>query len=475
MDRDGCEKKRVLQVVSSELPADLETPVSAFLKLREIGASFLLESAESVDRLGRFSFIGFPSKRTLVAEENSVIYRDEEKERVARSDPLDVLKSVFGSTEVIGEEDRPSILGGAVGYVSYDYIRHLENIPEKSKGERKISLCEFDFVETLVVFDHLMRKMTVFSLVPEKEKKEPVLHKEIVDALEKPLVHSRLGRNRRRVEFFSNASAAEYAEMVKKAKHYIREGDCFQIVLSRRLRANFDGDCFDLYRRLRMSNPSPYMFYFENRRRRVIGSSPEVLVRLNGRRAFTSPIAGTRRRGASRKQNGELAEELLSSEKENAEHFMLIDLARNDLGRVCKYGSVRVESLRRIERYSHVMHIVSDVEGELRDECDQFDLFRAVFPAGTVTGAPKVRAMEIIEELEKEPRGLYAGAVGYFSPSGALDTCIAIRMIVVEDGTAYLQAGAGIVADSEPEREYQETEEKLMALKVAIEASSGGM
>jgi anthranilate synthase component 1 len=465
--------ERRCEVVSDELPADLETPVSAYLKLREAGATFLLESAESVDRLGRYSFIGFASGRSLRADSENVFYRDGEAKQKATGDPLEALKAVVSANRVISGEPVPGLLGAAVGYISYDYARFIEDIPRKHEGEQA-PVCEFNFVEALVVFDHLTRKMTVYSLVPEGETGPNGLHNEAVEALEAPLNYRGGEKVATKVEFTSNTSAEEYADMVVRVKRHIYNGDCFQIVVSRRVEAQCPVDSFEIYRRLRMGNPSPYMFYLDFGVRKVVGSSPEVLVKLTGRQAVISPIAGTRPRGSSLGADAALEKDLLSDEKERAEHIMLVDLARNDLGRVCNYGSVHVDGFMRVERYSHVMHIVSDVQGELRKEKDQFALFRASFPAGTVTGAPKVRAMEIIEDMEKAPRGIYAGAVGYFSPAGDMDTCIAIRTVVVEGDSVYLQAGAGIVADSDPQKEYQETENKIAALKVALESAAGG-
>lgn len=465
-------QQRKYEVVSNKLPADLETPVSAYLKLRNIGATFLLESAESVDRLGRYSFIGFASSRSLKACNDKVFYRDGEKEHEAAGDPLEILKEVVAANRVVSNEPLPGLLGAAVGYVSYDYARFIENIPGR-RDENQVPVCEFTFVEALVVFDHLTRNMTVYSLVPEGRKEPDSLHGRVIEALEAPLSYRGSMKPASKIEFVSNTSAEEYGEMVVRAKRHIYNGDCFQIVVSRRVKTQCPVDSFEIYRQLRMGNPSPYMFYLDFGDRKIVGSSPEVLVKLTGSQAVISPIAGTRPRGSSLSADAVLEKDLLSDEKERAEHIMLVDLARNDLGRVCKYGSVHVDGFMRVERYSHVMHIVSDVLGEVRDDCDQYDLFRASFPAGTVTGAPKVRAMEIVEDMEKEPRGIYAGAVGYFSPGGDMDTCIAIRTVIVEDGNVYLQAGAGIVADSDPQKEFRETENKIAALKAAVQAAGG--
>ncbi|MDQ7778295.1 MAG: anthranilate synthase component I family protein [Planctomycetota bacterium] len=462
-------------IVSTDLPADLETPVSAYLKLRGIGAGFLFESAEGVDRLGRYSFIGFASGRSLQAGRGQTVYTDGTREYVAMGDPLEVVKTVLARSRIAGSRGAPALLGAAAGFVSYDYARFLEDIPTRPGKVADTPVCRFGFVESLVVFDHLMRKMTVFSLTPLGLKAGLDLHNRILGALEAPLGSRPAADRGAEVRFDSGTSATEYAELVRKAKRYIRDGDCFQIVLSRRLRAECAPDHFDIYRRLRMSNPSPYMFYIDFGGHKLIGSSPEMLVKLTGRRAFISPIAGTRPRGGDAAEDSALEAGLLSDEKERAEHVMLVDLARNDLGRMCRCGSVKVGGYMRVERYSHVMHIVSDVTGDLRDRCDQFDLFRAAFPAGTVSGAPKVRAMQIIEELEKDARGVYAGAVGYFSPSGDMDTCIAIRTIFVEGGTVFIQAGAGIVADSDPDREFAETENKLAAVRCAVESAAGGV
>lgn len=465
--------ERRFSVKSTDLPADLETPVSAYLKLREIGAAFLLESAESVDRLGRYSFIGFTSEYNLTADEHGVTYRAGSDKRHIEADPLSVVSRVVTANKVVSNEPVPGLLGAAVGYIAYDYVRFIENIPKKHTGAIDTPVCEFNVVEALVVFDHLTRKMTVYSLIPETGTPADNFHNDIIKALEAPLIHPKGVGGKASIDFVSNTSAEEYEEMVSRAKKHIYDGDCFQIVLSRCVQANCPVDSFEIYRQLRMGNPSPYMFYLDFGKRKVIGSSPEVLVKLTGRQAVISPIAGTRPRGSSIAADAALEKDLLSDEKERAEHIMLVDLARNDLGRVCKYGTVNVEGFMRIERYSHVMHIVSDVQGELREECGQFDLFRASFPAGTVSGAPKIRSMEIIEEMEKAPRGIYAGAIGYFSPSGDTDTCIAIRTIIAEGDTLYLQAGAGIVADSNPKSEYMETENKIAALKAAVESAAG--
>ncbi|TET36844.1 MAG: anthranilate synthase component I [Planctomycetota bacterium] len=470
-DSKVTSQEKRFHIVSSDLPFDLETPVSTYLKLRDMGATFLLESAADSGRLGRYSFIGFVSGRTLSADRKKTVYRDGDRQLEQSGDPLSIIRAIIESTTVEANgHEVPVLLGAAVGYIGYDYVQFVEGIPIESTST---PLCQFHFVESLIEFDHFKRQMKVYSLVPESSDGKTDLHEKILCSLETSLPHRPKRTSAGGVKFSSNTSEEEYEETVNRAKRYIYEGDCFQIVVSRRLSAPCTADAFDIYRHLRINNPSPYMFYLDFGNRKIIGSSPEVLVKLTGRTALISPIAGTRPRSTDIRRDTELEAELLADEKERAEHTMLVDLARNDVGRVCKYGTVKVDGLMRIERYSHVMHIVSDVRGELLDDVDQFDLFRASFPAGTVTGAPKVRAMEIIDGLEKQPRGFYAGAVGYFSPTGDMDTCISIRTILVEDDTVHLQAGAGIVADSDPAYEFTETENKLAALKEAVKNSEG--
>ncbi|MHC4661954.1 MAG: anthranilate synthase component I [Planctomycetota bacterium] len=464
-------KRKRYRVASFELPADLETPVSAYLKLRRIGASFLLESSASSGRLGRYSFIGFDSGRFLASMNGKTAYTDDGNIYKSQGDPLETVRKILAITSIESDGvDLPPLLGAALGYVSYDYVRHIEEIDGNLSETPE---CQFGFVESLVAFDHLRHKLMAYSLFPAKADSTE-LESEIRLALENQLSHEQSERAYADMDFTFNSDRREYEAIVDAAKRHIFEGDCFQVVLSRRLSTQCNDDCFGIYRRLRMTNPSPYMFYLDFGERKVIGASPEVLVKLTGRRALISPIAGTRPRGADAKCDAAYEAELLADEKERAEHVMLVDLARNDLARVCRYGTISVEGYMRIERYSHVMHIVSDVYGELSDDVDQFDLFRASFPAGTVTGAPKVRAMEIISEQERLPRGLYGGAVGYFSPFGDMDTCIAIRTILVENGVAYIQAGAGIVADSISSCEFTETGNKMAVLKEAVSNTGGG-
>jgi len=450
MERDG------LALRADDLPADLETPVSAFLKLRPLGARFLLESAETGGALGRFSFIGFGDTEVVARAGGS-------------ADPLAGVEGLLSRREGPAPR-RAALLGGCVGYVSYDYVRSLERLDPP----RPIAwpLAHFVRVDCLLVFDHLRHRVQVLSLPGSGTDG---LHDEIPRALAaaRPAVRAGAGRA---PAFRSSAPREAFEGGVRACKEYIRAGDAFQIVLSRSLETRVSADPFSIYRALRMANPSPYMFYLDFGLRKLVGSSPEMVVKLEGRRARISPIAGTRPRGKSAAEDQALADALLADEKERAEHVMLVDLARNDLSRCCAPGSVEVTHMMRVEKYSHVQHIVSDVFGRLADGRTAFDLLRAAFPAGTVTGAPKVRAMEIIDELETAGRGPYAGCVGYVSPSGDMDTCLSIRTVSIEGDRAVLQAGAGIVADSDPVAEFEETENKLAAARQAVvRAEEGGL
>ena len=454
-----------------ELPADLETPVSAFLKLAPLGARFLLESVEGGETLGRYSFIGPSCRDGIVVRGDRVHWTtrgDSGEEPLEGRDPLRLVQSILSRFRLENPAGLPPLAGGAVGYVAYDYVRHLERIGPPRPDPLGLPLLSFYLVDELVVFDHVRRKILLVTLDPEGSPRRDRL-REIREALagptpRPPRVDRPLGG-----EFVSNMARPAFEAAVARAAEHIRAGDIFQVVLSHRMTAPALAHPFQVYRSLRIQNPSPYMFYLDLGSAQLVGSSPEVLVRLTGRTAVTRPIAGTRPRGADSEGDRRLGEELLADPKERAEHLMLVDLARNDLGRVCEYGSVHVDPYYVIERYSHVMHIVSGVRGRLAAGSDAFDLFRATFPAGTVSGAPKVRAMQILSEIEGALRGPYAGAVGYFGLSGDMDTAIAIRTLVFEGGRVHLQAGAGIVYDSDPGREYEETRNKMRALEVAIQ------
>jgi anthranilate synthase component 1 len=474
--------------VYRELPADLETPVSVYLQLRGEGPSFLLESVEQGEQVGRYSFVGVDPAASLIARGNRVQIVGREgvrTEALDGRDPLHVVAEFVRPHKSVALPDMPGFHGGAVGYLGYDMVRFFEpklqaSVPPFTGFEWPEAV--FLLADALVVFDHVRHRLLVVTNVHldgdadtdrawEQSYETAVASIEsLVQRLEQPLPSSRQSRVQVSSELHSNFSREDYEAAVRKAKEYIEAGDIFQVVLSQCLRRWTGADPFSIYRALRMLNPSPYMFYLElTEGLRLIGSSPEMLVRLEDRLAEVRPLAGTRPRGHSTVEDAALAEQLLTDPKERAEHVMLVDLGRNDLGRVCEHGSVRVPLMMDVERYSHVMHIVSRVVGDLDPAHDAFDLMRATFPAGTVSGAPKVRAMEIIDELERECRGPYAGAVGYFSYSGNMDTCIAIRTIFFKDQTAFVQAGAGIVADSDPAREYEETLHKARALAEAIE------
>ncbi|OGC11151.1 anthranilate synthase component I [candidate division WOR-1 bacterium RIFOXYA12_FULL_52_29] len=455
-------KKGNLIPVYKELVADLETPVSAYKKI-ESEYSFLLESVEGGEQVARYSFLGSVPPKNVI-----------------RPGTLDELDRLMRRYRPVQLPQLPPFCGGLVGYVGYDAVREMEKIPNKNPDPLKLPQALFLLADTLLAFDHVKHKILIIANA-HLENKDPrtayraacsgiaALEKKLRGPLTKMPKEISLPLNTsREVKFSSNLGKKEYENMVKKAKEYIRAGDVIQVVLSQRLETECRADPFDVYRVLRMINPSPYMYFLKLGELKVVGSSPEVMVRLSGRTATVRPIAGTIRRGSGEEEDKKLEAELLSNKKELAEHVMLVDLGRNDLGRVCEFGSVAVTEKMTIERYSHVMHIVSNVTGRLQRGKTPLDLLKACFPAGTVSGAPKVRAMEIIDELENLRRGLYAGCVGYLSFSGDLDTAITIRTILIKEGKAYLQAGAGIVADSDPAREYQETINKAKALLSAV-------
>ncbi len=481
--------------VLRELPADLETPVSVYLKLAGSGPSFLLESVSGGEQVARYSFIGINPSAAYVLQNGQLLRKSSASvEILASQDPLGALRAELALHRPVAVPGLPRFAGGLVGYLAYEMTRRFEpslnldahpNLPEAL----------FLLADTLVAFDHAFGRMLLLTNVSlqDGEAAARVEAKARLDKIQQRL-SGPLPPAERAIqpisplasELRSNMSRAQYMQAVLKAKEHIAAGDIFQVVLSQRLERATGAAPFSIYRALRRLNPSPYMYFFDfdglasqpgnpQPNLYLIGASPEMHVRLEGRTASIRPIAGTRRRGQSPAEDAQLERELLADPKERAEHVMLVDLARNDLGRVCSYGSVRVPEQMVIERYSHVMHIVSHVEGELRGGLDAFDLMRATFPAGTVSGAPKIRAMQIIHELEAGPRGPYAGAVGYFSYDGSSDTCITIRTLVMQDGRISVQAGAGIVADSDPDGEYQETLNKARALAVAVERAEQGL
>ncbi len=465
--------------VFEEIPLGQETPISAFQKIEGGQYSFLLESLGGNQKWGRFSFMGtlphyiFRSK----GEEFEIIKNGKPFYRGRIRDPLQGLEGLLKTFHPI-EPDFHSLpfWGGAVGYINYDMIRLFESLPDLRKEEIEIDGCCFIIPEVMIVFDSMERKVKIISNIflngiesfGEAYRRGEDKIQDIINQLQNPLPGSVPYKSPFPSSIRSNFTKAEFIKAVKRAKEYIRAGDVIQVVLSQRFSTDLYTDPLDIYRALRRINPSPYLFYLKMGDTVLLGSSPEVMVRLQGRKIELRPLAGTRKRGNTHEEDLQMERDLLSDEKERAEHIMLVDLGRNDVGRVAEIGSVRVKELMGVERYSHVMHIVSHIEGTLAKGKNAFDVFRATFPAGTVTGAPKIRAMEIIEELEPVRRGPYGGAVGYFSFSGNMDTCITIRSILIKDGKAYIQAGAGIVADSDPEKEYEETLNKAQAIFRAI-------
>ncbi|MFO7916811.1 MAG: anthranilate synthase component I [Anaerolineae bacterium] len=471
---------RELQPVIRELPADVDTPISVYLKLRGLGSSFLLESVEGGEHLARYSMIGTQPRGILRCWGDRGILEEEgrwEEFALDGDDILDVLRAHLPTYAPDRQDGLPRFTGGAVGYMGYDLVRSFERLPESAPDTLKLPEAVFLISDRLVIYDHARHCLLAIAHADpsdaESVREAEAALDEMVARLQRPLPTPHPSTEdtwETEGESFDSAFSQEaFEDAVRKTKEYIAAGDIFQAVISRRIHRRTEARPLDVYRALRRVNPSPYMFYLElPDGLRLIGSSPEVLVRLEQGVAESRPLAGTRPRGETLEGDEALAKELLEDPKERAEHVMLVDLARNDLGRVCRFGTVSTPTMMEIERYSHVMHIVSEVRGELEDSKDAFDLLRACFPAGTVSGAPKVRAMEIIEELEPERRGPYAGAVGYFGFSGNMDTCITIRTIVMQGKEVYLQAGAGIVADSRPTKEFEETNNKLRALSQAL-------
>ncbi|MBI1296977.1 anthranilate synthase component I [bacterium] len=476
-----------------ELPADLETPVSVYLKLRNGGPSFLLESVEKGEQVGRYSFLGVHPPMTVTAQANRVTIGAAGGSilEVTAGDPLDVVKEILSSRKPVRLPGLPRFIGGAVGYFGYDLVRFMERLPQSAAHDLNVPDMALLFTDNLVVFDHVRHKLIVIANMRVEDDLRAAYADavaridNIIADLRKPLIPPPAYECASGAEWRSNFTQAQHEDNVRSAQEYVKAGDIFQVVLSQRLSRETDADPFTIYRALRMLNPSPYMYFLDfngvagaaptGEPIRVIGSSPEMHVMLEDGHAYLHPIAGTRWRGKSEEEDNALASELLADPKERAEHVMLVDLGRNDLGRVCEYGTVTVPTMMNVERYSHVMHIVSDVRGRVKPEHDAFSLLRATFPAGTVSGAPKVRAMEIIEELEGTRRGLYAGAVGYIGYDGTMDTCITIRTIVMQGKTCHLQAGGGIVADSDPTAEYHESINKAKALSVAVAEAEKGL
>ena len=457
--------------VYTDLLADTETPISVYAKLSGSGPAFLLESADGGAQWGRYSFIGLdPFQQYTNRDQHGTVTGPGNQARVMPGSPAKVLPHLNSSLRPAPMPGLPRFWGGAVGYLGYGVVHSLEPVPRTKPDPLQLPDCLMMWPGTVVVFDHLRHAVKIIVSGPHQGNAEEHYSRslekisEITARLQHPSTR-KLGQVADGTSICrSNMDEACFKDIVLKAKEYIVAGDIFQVVLSQRFSTSHRGDPFNLYRKLRSVNPSPYMFYLDFGDPVILGASPEMLVRVEDGMVYTRPIAGTRPRGADDAKDAALAAELLADEKEQSEHVMLVDLGRNDLGRVCKPGSVEVSRFMEVEKFSHVMHLVSDVKGILAPDKTPLDALFSAFPAGTVSGAPKIRAMQIIEELEPEGRGVYAGAVGYLGYNGNLDTAIAIRTMVLTKGQAYIQAGAGIVADSDPASEYHETVNKARVL-----------
>ncbi len=469
--------------VSCEVVADLDTPISAYLRFRDLPHPFLLESVEGAEKVARYSFLGAAPRVVLRAFPTHVDVIEGGVSRRSEQDPLEAARAILRQYRPAADPSLPRFYGGLVGWFGYDLVRTIEHLPHRPPDDRGLPVASLQLADAVMIFDHLRHRIRIVANAFVDDGAEHAYHQaqrrieEWLERLRRPLPESAPApAARSHLGVRSNMTRERYLAAVRRCKEYIVAGDAFQIVLSQRFSCEVGAlDPFAVYRALRMINPSPFMFFLEGGDAALVGASPELLVRLEGDRVEMRPIAGTRRRGLTDAEDRQLAEEMLADDKERAEHVMLVDLTRNDIGRIARYGTVRVTDLMTVERYSHVMHLVSAVEGRLAPGRDALDVLRAVFPHGTVSGAPKVRAMEILDELEPTARGPYAGAVGYVGFGGALDTCIAIRTLVITQGTAYAQAGGGIVADSDPASEYDETINKAKVLIRAIEAAGRGL
>ncbi|MHB1420179.1 MAG: anthranilate synthase component I [Bacillota bacterium] len=465
--------------VWEELVVDLDTPISIYKKVSKGDYTYLLESVDGGETVARYSFIGLRPLLILTSSGNRLFIQEGSTRRSELGNPLYKIGEILASYAVEPQPGLPRFFGGAVGYFGYDLVRHVETLPMQAEDDLHLPDSYLVITEVVLIYDHVERRLKVVVLSRPGDNPRLAYEKalESIAAIESDLsreVYDPLGRRVEEnsqelpLDFRSNISQERFMQDVEKAKEYIAAGDIFQVVLSQRLEAPVSCPPFEIYRVLRRLNPSPYMYYLNFGDLQVVGSSPEMLVRVEGSVVLNHPIAGTRKRGRDAEEDREMELDLVADEKERAEHLMLVDLARNDVGRISAYGSVTVPQFMEVERYSHVMHMVTTVQGELAPGVNAYDALLACFPAGTVSGAPKVRAMEIIEELEPTRRGPYAGAIGYLGFNGSLDTCITIRTMIVHQGKAYVQAGAGIVADSVPEKEYQETLSKASALLAAL-------
>ena len=467
------------------LVSDTLTPVTAFHKLDRGQGACLFESVIGGEKVGRYSFLAVEPTTEIHARGTQVTCNDDgQVSEFEIANPLDTVRQFIAKQNVFHPPELPPFTGGAVGYAGYDVVRYVENLDNPPHDDRQLPDLAFGFYDSMVVFDNVSKTLFLIALAPEvadggdyQAAYETACGKidELCDRLKERSQLEPADINTEgdaREEFTSNFAKEGFEDAVRKCVEYIEAGDIFQVVISQRLEVELKADPFEVYRTLRVVNPSPFMFFLRTQHVTLVGSSPEIMCRVVDGQVTVRPLAGTRRRGRTPEDDRRLADELLADPKERAEHVMLVDLGRNDVGRVAKFGSVELSDVMSIERYSHVMHITSNVDGVLRDDCDAFDALAACLPAGTVSGAPKVRAMEIIDELEPHRRGPYSGAVGYVDYGGNMDTCIALRTIVVQGDKAYVQAGAGIVADSDPDLEYKETLNKARGLIKAIEITN---
>ncbi|HXW18560.1 MAG TPA: anthranilate synthase component I [Candidatus Acidoferrales bacterium] len=474
--------------VFESFTADLLTPVGAYLRIaRGSRYSFLLESVEGGETIARYTFAGANPAEVFRSRGRKCTIESARGRKEVNEDPIRLLRQMMKRYTPVRVAGLPPFLGGAIGCFAYDMVRLIEKIPASGRDDLGLDDAVLMFYRGVVAFDHVRHRVWIVQNVyTEDEGSLRAKYDEAVRAIERTrrLLQAPLRAEGRRalrqgraraLKFQSNFTRAQYLAAVRKAKAHIRAGDAFQIVPSQRFSAQTHADPFEIYRALRVINPSPYLYFLRLDDVAIVGSSPEMLVKVQGRNAFYRPIAGTQPRGRDEAQDQERAEKLQADPKERAEHIMLVDLGRNDLGRVCEYGSVKVDRLMYVERYSHVMHLVSALSGTLREGVDCFEALMACFPAGTLSGAPKVRAMEIIDELEPTRRGIYAGAILYLDFSGNLDSCIALRTLVAKNGKVHVQAGGGVVADSVPEREYQETLNKARAVVAAVEEAHRAM